>query len=282
MSLTAFIQQKEARAKFREVFKKPKFSPKGQILAEPLTKNYGQIGTAFDYLLRFYVQSKNDNVIERGWVSEYSLESLPKKTKQYKQAEKLINQAKERYEQYKKDQILTNELIESSIHLAKLDLIYRIGFIDDNLERINELDVKDLRNLYDAIDSNLFTNRGFCVLNPTFPKAGELLMGADCDVFLDGILIDVKTSKYLTFQRDYFNQLLGYFLLASEGGMTGLENTEISYLGVYFSRYSILRMFPTSTITENPKFEETKNWFYESVDEWIWSSLSKGNYKRIQ
>ena len=102
MSLTAFIDQKESKVKLKEVFKKPKFSPKGQILAEPLTKNYGQIGTAFDYMLRFYINSRNDNVVEREWVSEYSLVGLKKNTKQHKQAEKLINRAKERYEQYKK------------------------------------------------------------------------------------------------------------------------------------------------------------------------------------
>ncbi len=282
MSLTAFIDRKESKAKLKEVFKKPKFSPIGQILAKPLTKNYGQIGTAFDYMLRFYINSRNDNVVEREWVSEYSLVGLKKNTKQHKQADKLINQAKERYVQYKKDRILTNELIESSIHLAKLDLIYRIGYLDENIEKINALDVQDLTNLCEVIDPNIFTNCSLCVLNPTFPKAGELLMGADCDVFLDGILLDIKTSKYLTFKRDYFNQLIGYFLLASDGGITGLDNTEISHLGVYFSRYSILRMFPTSSITENPKFEETKNWFFESIDEWIWNSLSKGKFTRIK
>lgn len=51
MSLTSFLKIKEVKAKFRETFKKPSFKLEGEIIAHPQTKNYGLVGTAFDYLM---------------------------------------------------------------------------------------------------------------------------------------------------------------------------------------------------------------------------------------
>ena len=43
-----------------------------------VTQNYGMIGTAFDYLLRFFVEANNDSskVISTPWVAEYSIPML--------------------------------------------------------------------------------------------------------------------------------------------------------------------------------------------------------------
>ena len=56
MSLTSFLKIKEVKAKFRETFKKPSIKLEGEILAPPQTKNYGLVGTAFDYLMRFVLE----------------------------------------------------------------------------------------------------------------------------------------------------------------------------------------------------------------------------------
>ena len=71
MNLTTFVGIKEVRARLREAFPKPKFSRKAEIIAEPQTKNYGMIGTAFDYLLRFFIEANNDTsrVISTPWAA---------------------------------------------------------------------------------------------------------------------------------------------------------------------------------------------------------------------
>jgi hypothetical protein len=57
MSLTTFLEQNsDVRAQFLAHFKKPDFTLKLPILAPPLTESYGLVGTAFDYLLRFYLE----------------------------------------------------------------------------------------------------------------------------------------------------------------------------------------------------------------------------------
>ena len=56
MSLSKFLKIEDVRKKFQECFSKTRFAVKKEILAPPLTKNYGRVGTAFDYLLHFYLK----------------------------------------------------------------------------------------------------------------------------------------------------------------------------------------------------------------------------------
>jgi hypothetical protein len=72
MSLTSFLTNKinqDVRDKFKQEFPKPKLSVRYEILAPPLTKNYGTIGTAFDYLLRFYLEYLNPGSINKPWIA---------------------------------------------------------------------------------------------------------------------------------------------------------------------------------------------------------------------
>ena len=64
MSLTSFIHNKDVRERFRQEFKKPRIAFKKDLLAPPLAKRYDLIGTAFDYLLRFYLKYLNPNAMD--------------------------------------------------------------------------------------------------------------------------------------------------------------------------------------------------------------------------
>ncbi len=79
MSLTSFISQPSISKTFRDFVVKPKFVADKPILAPPLTKNYRIIGTAFDYLLRFYIEHNNSNAQTKHWVSENSVRILENK-----------------------------------------------------------------------------------------------------------------------------------------------------------------------------------------------------------
>lgn len=45
------------------------------LKAPPQTKNYSIVGTAFDYLLRFYLERINRNVIKDRWVADFDYDS---------------------------------------------------------------------------------------------------------------------------------------------------------------------------------------------------------------
>ena len=45
-----------------------------------------------------------------------------------------------------------------------------------------------------------------CYLNPTFGDASNLVGGADADIILDDMLIDIKTTKAISFTQEHYNQ----------------------------------------------------------------------------
>jgi hypothetical protein len=74
MSLTSLLEQNaDVRARFLAQFKKPEFRIKSPLLAPPLTEHFGLAGTAFDYLLRFYIQRLNTGTYASDWIAESGL-----------------------------------------------------------------------------------------------------------------------------------------------------------------------------------------------------------------
>ncbi|NJL75286.1 MAG: hypothetical protein HC892_09910 [Saprospiraceae bacterium] len=83
MSLTSILkssQFRDLKERLRVDFPRPKFKLKGEIIAPPKTKNYGIIGTAFDYLLRFKLEKefKEHTESRENWVADSAIESIRK------------------------------------------------------------------------------------------------------------------------------------------------------------------------------------------------------------
>ena len=78
LSLSEFIGLPDVKAKLKQEFVKPQFSEDEPLLAPVITTNPQMIGTAFDYLLRFYANCLNPNALPHQWVAENSLEILGK------------------------------------------------------------------------------------------------------------------------------------------------------------------------------------------------------------
>lgn len=124
-----------------------KFLGKKKILAPPLTTSYSLVGTAFDYLLRFYLKYLNPKAITSSWVAESSLKYLELRLEKiierkssediiimpliknwYKEGKKIISKAKNNYTLFLKSGQITDSLIKSTLLLSKLDFIFRAGF----------------------------------------------------------------------------------------------------------------------------------------------------------
>ena len=103
------------------------------------------------------------------------------------------------------------------------------------------------------------------VLNPHFGKGSTLVGGADADLIVDGVLIDIKTTQQTSFTQDNFNQLIGYYVLSKLGKVNDSEDIQISKLGIYFSRYGILHTIPTRQIENHKNFPKFVKWFKEQA-----------------
>jgi hypothetical protein len=237
MSLLEFTSG--ARRLIDAMFDKPPFTLQGRLLAPPLTKikNYSTVGTAFGYAMGLQLRNFN-----RDLVREFSLvaEDGAKGDKKRKQFLKDFNQRKEAF---LKGQLEIAELMPDCMILAKLENVARSGrdFPNSEIFDTAEEDIKDLQYLVKLVDRTSFTAVRRCILYPRFGQSSLDLGGADADFIIDDTLIEIKTTKFLEFRREYFRQLIGYYILNKrEHDMYG----ELEKLGIYFSRFAKLFTFP--------------------------------------
>ncbi|MGC9202917.1 MAG: hypothetical protein ACP5HX_09660 [Thermoproteota archaeon] len=291
MSLLSFLSIKDVQDKFEQEFPLPKFNLKKEILAPPLTNHYSLVGTAFDYLLRFYVKYINPQAITYAWVAEYapqifislrgrlaiiskgdkvkidmkkSVSTLSKEDrKTFMKILAILISAKKNYSVFLENGKISDKLIKSTLQLAQLDIIFRVGYVDENLGMVDERDVEDLKNLISLVKPEDFKANKVCALNPTFGKGSKLVGGADADILLDDTLIDIKTTKKLELERRTFNQLIGYYILFLIGGINNCSTCEVKRLGVYFSRYRELYTFSVKDVVNENKLPDFIEWFKE-------------------
>jgi hypothetical protein len=266
MSLTKFIAIPDVKQKFNEEFPVPSASLKGPMLAPPITKNYGLVGTALDYLMRFYLERLNPGCLKQEWVAKASVELTERSPKLFASTSRLLKFAEESYHHYLKTGELDDNILSSAVFLAQLDVIYRAGIVDSNMGKADSGDLTDLRNLVGVIKPEPFRARKVCMLNPTFGEASLLVGGADADIVIDDVLIDIKTTKNLGFTQEQFNQLVGYYILNKISGRMGsVKDASISKLGIYYSRYGILHLV-SADVVEKKGLKQFITWFIERAE----------------
>ena len=155
-------------------------------------------------------------------------------------SEKTLDHAKKHCENFIKAGDITDDLIKSVLSLASLDAVFRAGKIFGT-PQITKDDVADIENLLSVMkNSGLLRPKTRAFLNPTFGEGSSLVGGADADLIIDKMLIDIKTTKSISFTQDMYNQLLGYYALSTfKDKLGGIAN-----LGIYFSRYGVLHTVP--------------------------------------
>lgn len=266
MSLTSFLKNSaDVRQRFKAEFTMPSMDTTKQLAAPPLTQNYSLVGTAFDYLLRFYVERLNPKSKTGEWVAERGAlcDALEVDGHRFDIAG-TIKKAKAAHEQYLQTGKIDDKLLRAALNLAQLDAVARRG--DESyyemLDKADRNDVQDLQRLISLVKPESFKAKRVCALNPTFGHASELVGGADCDVVLDDALIEVKTTKNLEVKREYFDQLIGYYILSRIGGIDDLPKTHsIKKLGIYFSRHGYLWLFKVSDVVDEKTLPKFISWF---------------------
>src|SRR3989344_9543530 len=150
MSLTSFIKEPDVRKKFADTFSLPKIDLKADLKAPPITTNYSLVGTAFDYLLRFYIKRHNPSARTSEWVAEIAFQCIRDGNLRAK-LKNTVDNAKLVYQKYLEDGILSDEVLKITLLLAKIDPIYRAGYIDPKIDIVDKGDIQDLRNLINLV-----------------------------------------------------------------------------------------------------------------------------------
>lgn len=118
---------------------------------------------------------------------------------------------------------------------------------DELLARVPDAWVEDLQKLSWAfLDSQGELVRGAreTALGPTFDGSLDV-GGADADMILDGLLVDVKTTTTPKIAADMLHQLLGYVLLDYS------DRHAVREVAIYLSRQRRLVRWPLDRLLEN-------------------------------
>jgi len=150
-------------------------------------------------------------------------------------------------------------MVEGAVFLARLDEVYRarsINVVDEYfLETKGKTYFSQYRTLTtEAVVENvcemsiLFDTwfnsieKKNAILNPTFGDFSKIVGGADADIIIDGVLIDLKTRNKLGYVGDDFAQLFGYAAMAQKISMN------LKTVGIYHARFGVF----TSVKLDNP------------------------------
>lgn len=268
MSLTSLIKSdKELRDNIKAAFLRPKLDRNKPLLAEPLTKRYGLVGTAFDYIFRFYLEKLNNIHNESEiWIAEQAIELLMPNEEVYEIGLEIINNVKELRKKFIETGELSRELIRQTLRMSYIDPVFRAGV---GIEYIgvdaDNADIEDIERQFSLVDEKLFTANDACVLNPTFCEASKLVGGADADFVIDDKLIDIKTTKKLELKLNDFCQIIGYLLLHKISGINGRKEIEINQLGIYYSRYGYLFLFNVKDSIDSESLQVFTEQFESSI-----------------
>jgi hypothetical protein len=298
MSLTSFIKASDVSAKLKTI--RPRFPRKipSPLRAEPITKRFAMVGTAFDYLLRFELQRRAPWAAVQAWVAEHvpdmiwsekgflclekdgqgniSLsktgdEQLAKETAG--RARRVVENAKAALASYVTIKSPSpSDLAAHAIRLAKLDEMYRAHQLNLTFEDADPDDVEDLLALLAIVPCEALTNDKVFLLNPTFGQTSLLVGGADVDLITGNMIVDIKTTKQPEMDAGDLDQLLGYFFLARQQRKVDPGFPSIDRLAIYFSRHGYFWPIEAACWTDHPQFSEVEAWFFEHAKKVFGSS----------
>lgn len=297
MSLTQFVSEPLVREKIDEAFPNQGPRASNSLQAEWKTNNYMIVGTAFDYLARFWMRRTASEYHSRPWIAEHSLEVAREKFSTHvAEIEEVIERAKDARDEYLKSGEASEVLIKSALDLARIDGVFRGDGPPVNLGKYDEDDIEDCKALLEILEDSQALEGDVVDLNPAFGLVASIVGGADADMIVDGTLVDLKTTTQATFKVDYWRQLVGYLILVDihddlcQMGLydsVGLADDpscrplpDIDDFGVYYARHGELSTSPAEAIYGAENYAEFKSWFvdkgfglYPSSDEAIENTI---------
>lgn len=271
MSLTAYFRTiPESRQQVQAALRKNRTVPvEFPLLAPSLGTRPGLVGTAFDYLFRSLLVRLHlgQTLIHTGSPC-LALHTVPDFVGREAQLNTLWAAHRTRVSFEHGHQHLTAEVAHACLVLASFDVTYRVSGYMLLAGEVHQDDVQDLLNLAALVPLERFRASTRLVLNPTFGQSARV-WGADADVLIDDILIDIKTSVQLKVRSEYLQQLSGYLALAQLGGIHGAGDRPLQRLGIYFARYGVLHTWTLEELYMPGGLERLTAWFDQA-----WAAMS--------
>ena len=125
--------------------------------------------------------------------------------------------------------------------LYQLNPDHGIGLV---FQRTPESALRELQKLRDIVPWDVFMGPELAIIHPEFGEGARLCGGADGDLILGDLLIDIKTTERCSIGIEVIRQVVTYALLCNRFGINGVEDPPtIRRVGVYLARIGRLDVF---------------------------------------
>ncbi|WP_433926246.1 hypothetical protein AB3662_25295 [Sorangium cellulosum] len=294
MSVTQLVQRQDVRDTLDRII--PSYSRAQRTAMKVLGSscNPRLVGTAFDYALRFDVLRRCPQAREQPWVAEASIQWIegrlarmraagspfglvgaPGALVDSEQLQRIVRRARRRVENARTflrkhvqrrtcDRAWMIRLAEHSLKLARLDAIYRAGYLGDDLFADNAPELREqIISLLEHAAFDALLDGAEVVLNPTFGHYSRVVGGADADLLVGGRLIDLKVCSRDNVERPMVRQLVAYLILAERARREGQPLPQIKSLELYFARHAHLWRLRADLILAHPEYPDVERRFFE-------------------
>lgn len=245
MSLTKRLDCKEARAFLSRHVTHPGRRQRHPVVVAPTGLQPQRMGTAFDYALRLALATSQDLPFESVAARVYARHVRPGQPSEA--AERVAvtyERARSALAGFDAPDHLTEDHARGFLWLATLDPIHRARHYGDLSRPIEEGMVAELVGLYNLVPWDELIGFRQTVLNPSFGDGSLRVGGADADLVVDDVVVELKSGKRTGVQAKDIRQLVCYALLAQRFGVNGdPANTAIDHIAVYHARTGVLTVF---------------------------------------
>ncbi|MEF2278364.1 hypothetical protein V3W47_08620 [Deinococcus sp. YIM 134068] len=261
-SLSAYLRHTpEARQAIRVALAQPlPHPPDAPLVCPPLGADPGLVGTAFDYALRFVVQGLHPEVLPtRGpLVARYAAFQMNRD-----QVLAAVDEAEHTLGEVVDGLPFGERHARAAVVLASYEVVARTGLFQGLAGFVPAEAWRDVLALVRAVPLEAFRAEQQLILNPHFPAAGRF-GGADADLLVDDILIEVKATRHLRLRGEYLQQLSAYLVLDRLAGIRG-SDLPVRRLGVYYARHGVLHVLPVRDAFRPGLLPQLVTWFDESL-----------------
>ena len=278
MTVKECVRRANVRPVIDSLFPKPDFTLDGDLVAPAQTENYAEMGAAFNYMFTFWLAVNHDDADIARWPTQAGLATIDREYPDYADAaHDCVDRAETALAEFIDTGVVSDALCQGALDLARVEAAYhgddrRAIHLLGRLGEYDEGDIMDLKALYDTIPEE-FSQYDEVVVNPEFGPVEVRIGGVDADVVCDHTLLDIKTTKHLRLDINYWRKLVGYATLANAAHSMGAQFTdvettvpELERVGIYFSRHGLLWTVDTDCIYNHEQYPEFKDWFLNAFE----------------
>ncbi|SIS19686.1 hypothetical protein SAMN05421752_1249 [Natronorubrum thiooxidans] len=294
IGVTKFISKSAVRDKISTEYPNPGSDVDAELQVEHVSYEHSLLGQAFDYLIRFWLESQHGEVhdphadrLDRDWThalgytrSHFTPDWEPLSESASEEREirnAALERAEKKREQFRKTGMNANDAIDAALVYSGLDL--NVGFEEgtitaNSFEGDVVTELQELFHLFREQDALLGDS---VILSPDFGERSFILEGHG-DFIVDLTLVDVKATEDPSFKPGYWRQLLAYYILndvhrelvAAEVDSSSADTPypDITTVGVYFARFGELQTIDIQDYLQPwEEYERFRAWFVDRAIE---------------